>query len=109
MDVRVPFSTAQVAFGTQAVVTRPGDTASITATVVWMPPDPSAVPVGMDLQALSMRKVLAVPKATVPTCPQGTVIVVAEQDGNAAERFVVEGPERAESDHHRVLVKKERS
>ena len=103
MDARALFSSVLGAFGVSAVVTRPG-LDPITTEVVWVPPSPDFAPEGMDFKALSMRKVLAIPRSTVPTCPRGTVVVVAEIDGGSAQSFTVDGIERQEPDHHRAVM-----
>lgn len=103
MDLRVPFSEVLEAFGASAVVTPPGAD-PITTQVVWMPPTPDLVPTGLDLQAVSQRRILAIPRSTVPSCPRGTRVVVAEEDGGSPRAFVVDGPEREEVDHLRVVM-----
>lgn len=103
MDARAQFSSVLGAFGVSAVVTRPG-LDPITTEVVWVPAAPNFAPEGMDFQALSMRKVLAIPRATVPTLPTGTVVLVAEIDGGAPATFVVDAIDRHESDHIRAVM-----
>lgn len=103
MDARVPLSSALSAFGVSAVVTRP-NTDPITTLVMWVPPAPDLVPSGMDFQFQSSRRVLVIPRSTVPACPVGTVVVVAEQHGDAARSFRVDSIERQEPDHTRAVM-----
>jgi hypothetical protein len=103
MDVRVPFSVLLAAFGASAVVTLP-DAEPVTATVVWMPPSPDLVPAGLELQAVQVRRVLAIPRATVPSVPRKTTVVVPEIDGGSPRAFMVDAIEREEPDHVCVVL-----
>lgn len=103
MDARALFSSVMGAFGAPAVVT-PLGLDPVTTEVVWVPPSPEFAPEGMDFKTLSMRKVLAIPRSTVPICKVGTVVVVPEIDGGATKTWHVDGIERQEVDHTRALV-----
>lgn len=104
MDARVPFAAVLAAFGLAATVARPGDTSAISTQVAWVPARPEDVPIGMEHQALSMVRVLAIPRSTVPTVPTNTVVNVAEESGGVSRRFSVDRVIHQEVDHTRAVM-----
>jgi hypothetical protein len=92
--------------GLEASVTRPApDDTPIATRGIWVDPVTEDVPVGLDLQRRIAKKVMALPRADVPTAPRGTVIVMAERHAPSLPRTwrVDELVHQAE-DHTRVLV-----
>lgn len=72
--------------------------------VIWLPPDTTALPSGSAMQRAEAQRVMAVPKADVAQVPRGTVIAAAEVPGGAVLNWKVDGFERVDPDHHRVIV-----
>lgn len=104
-DFRVPFTVCQDAFGQPATVTRPApDDTPIATSVVWIPPQTQDVPGRADFQRREPIRVLSVSRADVPTMPKGTRIQAAEDDGAAVRTWRVDGTERVDVDHVRVIV-----
>jgi len=104
MDERVPFSEIQEAFGLVAQVTRPGDTAATSTTVVWSPTSPELMPAGMDFQGASSKRVISVSKADLNSLPNDTLIQAPEEEGGDSMDWIVDGQDRVEHDHWRVTV-----
>lgn len=95
-----------VAFNTHgltATVTRPS-TAAISTLGIWVHVPPEDRPYGTDLQRRDPRRVLAIPRADVPTMPRGTTVVIPDAAGGDAKTWTVDGLERADPDHWRVLL-----
>ncbi len=102
-DCRPPLSAALRAFGLAATVTVP-DGAPVSTTVFWMPPSTEQVPSGTDFRRAEPQRVLVVPLSAVPAIPRETVIAVPlVKDGDILE-WSVDGFERLESDHYRLVV-----
>lgn len=102
-DLRPAFSDAAYAFGVPATVTPP-DGEPIETAVVWLPPVPTDLPGGFDLQRQEPKRIVAVPIADVPTIPTGTVIDASEVLGGAIASWRVDGFDRYEFDAVRVFV-----
>jgi hypothetical protein len=78
--------------GVDATVTRPfPDTTPITTRGVWVAPMDESQPYGTDYRKREPRRVLALPRADVPTLPRGTVIVAPEAPGGANVNWRVDG------------------
>ena len=56
------------------------------------------------LQETEQGDTLVIPLADVPSIPRGTLIEVAEVAGGDVLPWLVDSTERADVDHHRVLV-----
>jgi hypothetical protein len=102
-DLRVPFTTALDAFSVPAVVTPPEGT-PIETRGIWVSPTTENRPGSIDLKRREPTRILALPLADVPSVPRGTAIVAPEMDGLEARRWRVEGFDRLEVDHVRVIV-----
>lgn len=90
--------------GVPATVTRPDD-APIATTVIWVTPVMEDLPVGSDeFSRREPRKVLALRRDQVSTVPRGTVIEAPERKGGCSKVWKVDGLERQDSEHHRVIV-----
>ncbi len=96
------------AHGVPAVVTRPvPDDTAITTTAIWVPTAPidESQPFGSGFRRREPRRVLALKRSEFAEVPSGTTIVAPEQLGGATRTWVVDGLDRVEADHWRVIVK----
>lgn len=94
------------AHGVSATVTRPApDDTPVETTGIWhtAPPE-DAQPYGTDFRRREPRRILALPRADLPTMPRGTTISAPETIGGTAKTWTVDGLERVEADTWRVLV-----
>jgi hypothetical protein len=92
------------AHGVPATVTRPNDVA-LDTTAIWLPEPPEAQPYGTDFSRREPRRLLALRRdATFAQLPRGTLIVAPEQRGGTARTWQVDGYQRTEADHWRVIV-----
>jgi len=102
VSLRPPFSAAQAAFGSPAVVTVPGSS-PVETVVVWLPAKAVDVTAGGDIRARTMRRVLALPRVDVPQVLRDTVVLSAPPGSTAiawrAEDIDEDGP-----DEVRVVV-----
>lgn len=94
------------AHGVAATVTRPfPDDTPITTRVIWVTPiTEDRLDIGGGLQHRAPIRVAAVLKADVPTVPRGTVILAPPKAGDDEVRWQVDGIDRVEADHVRVIV-----
>ncbi len=76
----------------------------VTTRVVWLPPVTTELPAGGALQRAEAHRVMGVPKVDVAQVPRGTVIAAAEVPGGAVLNWKVDGFERVDPDHYRVVV-----
>jgi hypothetical protein len=91
--------------GVDATVTRPEpDSEPIATKGIWITTTTEDVPLGVEFQRREPRRVMALRRADVPTVPRGTLIVAPEKSGDDAVTWRVEGTERMEADHTRVIV-----
>lgn len=105
LDLRVPFTVLQTAFGRSATVTRPApDDTPVTTDVVWMSPLTETFPGGATLGRREAVRALAIAKADVPVVPRRTRIVVAEIEGGTTRTWEVDTVDQIEADCTRVLV-----
>lgn len=92
--------------GVAATVTRPApDNTPVVTTGIWLSPpleEPRAV--GTDFQRREPRKVLALPRNVLSKVPRGTTVVAPEAIGGANKTWRVDGYDRVEGDHYRVIV-----
>ena len=51
-----------------------------------------------------IRRVIALRRSDLPTVPRGTILQAPERDGRPIMRWLVDGHELMEADHHRVVV-----
>lgn len=104
-DLRPDFAVFVDAFGVPAIVTRPApDDTPIATEGIWVAPLPTDLPFGTATQRESPKRVLALPRAAVPTIPRKTHIVAAEILGGTEVRWRVDGFEGQEVDHIRCIV-----
>lgn len=81
------------AHGVVATVTRPApDQAPVVTRGVWITtPLEEPRSYGTDFQRREPRRVLALPKATVPTLPRGSIVVAADVVGGSIKVWRVDG------------------
>jgi len=93
------------AHGVDMVVTLPG-AAGIETRGIWVTTIAEDMPGGGDFQRREPRRVMALSRADVATVPRGTVIYGPEKGGDEEEPryWRVDGTERVEADHTRVIV-----
>lgn len=93
------------AHGVPVTVTRPfPDDTPIVTTGIWLTTTTDDMPAPVDFQRRDVRRVLAVSRASVATIPRGTLILAPEKAGDAIQRWRVDGVDRQEADHNRVVV-----
>jgi len=95
-----------IAHGVPAIVTVP-DQAPIETRVIWLTTTPEDMPPGAMFTRSDPRRVMALRRDEVASVPVGTVIVAPEKDGDDTEAWVVDGHERQEADHNRVIVRRQ--
>lgn len=90
-----------------ATVRRPEpDDTPIETEVIWLTDDVSAIPPGQEFNRRDRRRVLALKVADVPTVPYGTRITAAlNTDGADDQGWIVDGIDRYEAEHVRVVVR----
>jgi hypothetical protein len=93
------------AHGVDITVTLPGARA-VEARGIWITTATDDVPSGGEFQRRVPARVIAISRAAVPSLPRGTVIVGPEKAGTdeVAKWWKVDGIDRVESDHTRVVV-----
>ena len=93
------------AHGFPITVTRPyPDDEAIETRGIWVLPLTVDGPSQQEFTRRDPNRVIALRKDEVETVPRGTIIDAPEYSGGTARRWRVEGPERIEADHVRVLV-----
>lgn len=90
--------------GLSATVTLPDADDSIETTAIWCVPPLEEVPLGTSFQRAQPQLILALRKDDVPEVPLKTQIVVAPIYGGTATGWKVDGFDRVEPDHTRVIV-----
>lgn len=94
-----------LAHGVDVTVTRPApDDEPIVTRGIWMTTETEGMPIGSEFPRRDQRRVMALSRAAVATVPLGTLIVAPEKSGNAVRAWRVDGFERQEADHNRVVV-----
>lgn len=93
------------AHGVDVTVRRPSpDEDEIAARGVWQTQGLEDVPAGADWTRRGARRVLALLKSEVPTVPKGTTIIAPVPGGTTAYGWRVDGYDRVEAEHYRVIV-----
>lgn len=95
-------------FGIVVTVTPLGGS-SITTQGKWCTPEFDERPVGKDYNRRDPRRVMALRIDEVPDIPRGSLIVASEFDGEDAKNWKVDGIEKTERDHIRVILVEEHS
>lgn len=93
------------AHGVPATFTRPApDNTPIVAEGIWVTPVTEAIPGNVEFSRREPIRIMAVPRALVPTVPRGTTIVAPEVAGGVNKTWRVDATERVDVDRVRVVV-----
>lgn len=90
--------------GVDLEVTVPGE-AMVETRGIWLRPETDLQPLGATFQVADDKRVLAIPRSEVAAIPVGTRIVAPDGMGGAETDWIVDGVDRREEDHHRVIVR----
>lgn len=91
--------------GVPATVTRPSpDDDPIATRLIWLTPIPEDRPGGLAVQEQDPTRIAALRRDEVPTVPRRTRIVAPRKAGEDDRGWLVEGTDRVEDDHVRVIV-----
>lgn len=91
--------------GLDATVTRPyPDDTAIATRAIWLLPLTEDAVDGSELQRKEPRRLLALRRDEVPTVPRGTIVDVPEWGSDVGARWRVDGVDRIDPDHTRVVV-----
>lgn len=94
--------------GLDVTVERPGiDATPIEARAIWCWSQQDTTPGGMDIRRRDPTRIIALSRSTFECVPRGTRIVAPEAMGGTRLGWVVDGPDRLESDHHRLMVRRD--
>jgi len=101
-------STNLETFGVPVTVRTP-DGIPVTGTGIWLTPERRTAtdqiyPVTDIRDRDGDRRVLALPRSTFGTVPLGAEIAAPEVEGGTSRDWIVEGLERSEAEHTRVVV-----
>jgi len=91
------------AHGVDVTVTPTGADEIVTRGI-WLTPTPEDVGSGLDFHRREPRRVIALSRDAVPVLPKGSYIQAPERDGGPIQNWRVDGIERDEADHRRVVV-----
>lgn len=89
------------------VTVTPLEGSSIETQGIWTPSEFDERPVGKDYSRRDPRRVMALRIADVPDIPRGSLIVASEFDGEDAKNWKVDGIEKTDRDHIRVILVEE--
>lgn len=95
------------AHGASATVIRPApDNTPVTVTGIWLVPlADEELPHGRDIPRREPRRLFAIAKAALSSCPRNTLIDAAEpRSGTVTQRWRVDGYDRADADHWRMVL-----
>jgi hypothetical protein len=89
-----------------ALTVAPPNQVPVDTRGIWLAPVTGIYPLGTELHRREAPRVLALPRGVLPSVPRGTLITVPAADPATALDAVwqVDGVDRAEADHHRVIV-----
>lgn len=76
----------------------------VETRVIWCVPPLEEVPLGTTFSRADPQRVLAIRTDEVPTVPLKTTVLVAPMYGADVQRWIVDGFDRVELDHTRVIV-----
>jgi len=90
--------------GVPISVKRPLDEVPIVTRGIWVLPQTESLPGGTDFQRHEPVRVLAISRDAISSVPRGTVILAPERAGTLDRSWRVEGVDRMEADHVRVVL-----
>jgi hypothetical protein len=103
-DLRPPLDAALTAFGVPATVTPVGGApVAVTVIAAGRPAPPAAGDLGLAASLVDLRRVVAVPRALVPTLPVHSTIL-ADLTGTGARAWHVDRVDDHAPDEFRVVV-----
>lgn len=104
MDLRPTLAAALGAFAHSlpAVVTPPDDS-PVETQAFWLGYKTEEQEVA-EFRRSELRRVLVLPRETVPRVPRGTIIAMPEQEGGPVAEWRVDAMDSFQPDHHRVVV-----
>lgn len=82
----------------------PAYVSGVSTRIVWLTPATEILPVGNDAHRAEPRRVMAIRSDEVLSVPRGTIISVTEHGQDFPGAWRVDGIERIEPDHVRVVV-----
>ena len=91
------------AHGVPATLTPPNQPA-VTTRVIWATPETQLEPPGAQFGRREPIRIAVISRSDVPSVPRGTLILAPESAGGSDQLWRVDGMERVEADHHRVIV-----
>jgi DNA mismatch repair protein MutH len=80
------------------------DEEPLETTGIWLTPLTQDVGLGSEFQRREPQRILAISRDAVALVPRGSIIMAPERAGEADRRWRVDGTERVEADHARVVV-----
>lgn len=80
------------------------DETPIETTGIWLTPVTDDVPTGAEFRRRDVRRVMALSKSDVDSVPRGTIIMAPESSGGTTQRWRVDGIDRVEAEHLRVVL-----
>ncbi len=103
MDIRPALDAPIGAFGLSVTVTPPYE-ATVQTYGIWHGSLFEDAPVGQELTRRDPRRVMSLPRADIADVPRGSLVVAPEMEGEASKNWRVDGIEKTESDHVRVIL-----
>lgn len=91
------------AHGVDVIVTVP-EGAPVETRGIWLTPLTDGFPSGGSHQRHEPVRIMALRREDVPAVPRGTLIVGPEKSGGVDQTWKVDGLDRLEADHARVIV-----
>jgi hypothetical protein len=110
MDARPSLDVAFAAFGVAATIALPGDGVLLpdepaqAITAVWLPAPSSALPPGIEVNAVEPRNRLAFRRQDVSDLKRGSIILVPEVPRGPVKRWRVDVIDESSAEEVRVLV-----
>jgi hypothetical protein len=90
--------------GLPVLVTRPHD-ADIETTGIWLTATTDGMPGAGEFRRQEVRRVMAIRRVSeIESVPRGSVVTAREYDCGPEQRWIVDGVERVEQDHVRVIL-----
>ena len=91
--------------GVPITVSRPTlDEVPVATRGIWVLPQTDGMPGGNDFQRHEPVRVMAISRDAISSVPRGTVILAPERAGTFERQWRVEGVDRIEADHVRVVL-----
>lgn len=87
-----------------AITVTPVGGAAIQTRGIWLTPAMEDVPRSADFQRREPRRILALPRAAVPSLPVKSDVLAPDVSGGAVKAWKVDGFDRIEADQLRVIV-----